>query len=152
MEMVQNRIPAHDRFRVSSQSEARGKSYLALLGLSSGSKPSRVGFVLWDSSEPNRLVSCGTETGTDGEPELGERFRELAEEWKRDCVFSSSVQEIAMHPAYQKIVGMGPSAVGMILRDLQDQPDHWFWALHAITGQNPVPEESQGKIDEMAKA
>lgn len=154
MEMVQNRILALDRFRMSSQSEAHGKCYLAFLSLSSGSKLSQVGFALWDwdSSEPNRLVSRGTETGTDGEPELDVRFRELADAWKRDSVFSSSVQQIAMHPAYQKIVGMGPCAVGMILRDLQDQPDHWFWALHAITGENPVPEESQGKIDEMAKA
>ncbi len=154
MEMVQNSISALDRFRTSSHSEARGKSYLAFLGMSSGSKPSRAGCALWDwdSSQPNRLVSGGTETGTDGEPELDVRFQELADEWKQDCVFSSSVQEIAMHPAYQKIVGMGPSAVRMILRDLQREPHHWFWALHAITGENPVPEESQGNLDEMATA
>jgi hypothetical protein len=24
------------------------------------------------------------------------------------------------------------------LRDLEQKPDHWFWALRAITGDNPV--------------
>jgi hypothetical protein len=42
--------------------------------------------------------------------------------------------------AYYKIIGMGMAAVPFILKDLeQNEPNHWLWALHAITEENPVP-------------
>jgi len=41
---------------------------------------------------------------------------------------------------------MGPAVVPLILRDLEQKPDHWFWALRAITGDNPVKLE---KCDRM---
>jgi len=37
---------------------------------------------------------------------------------------------------------MGTPVVPLILLELKRQPDHWFWALVAITGQNPVSPES----------
>ena len=60
--------------------------------------------------------------------------------------------QIAMHPAYQRIIGMGSEVLPLILRRLSRKPDHWFWALEAITGENPVPESSQGRLGEMAEA
>ncbi len=39
-----------------------------------------------------------------------------------------------MHPSYQQIIGMGPDALPLILTELERQPDHWFWALNAIVG------------------
>ncbi|MEG3863286.1 hypothetical protein [Microcoleus sp. herbarium12] len=50
----------------------------------------------------------------------------------------SLVAQKSMHAAYQRIIGMGPAVVPLILRDLEQKPDHWFWALRAITGDNPV--------------
>lgn len=48
-----------------------------------------------------------------------------------------------MHPAYQQIIGMGEKALPLILRDLRDRPTgHWFWALNAITGEEPTLGES----------
>jgi hypothetical protein len=52
---------------------------------------------------------------------------------------------------------MGPTVVPFILHELQrelreGEPDDWFVALWAITGANPVPLESRGKMKEMAKA
>ena len=55
------------------------------------------------------------------------------------------------HPAYQQIVGMGDKAIPLILRELEQAPDHWFWALKAITGVNPVPREERADIKAMAK-
>jgi hypothetical protein len=40
----------------------------------------------------------------------------------------------------------------MILEELRREPDHWFWALEAITLANPVPPEAGGKVEEMARA
>jgi hypothetical protein len=48
---------------------------------------------------------------------------------------------------------MGPAAIPFILKDLQDNgPNHWFWALHAITEENPVPKDHPGDIVAMTEA
>ncbi len=57
-----------------------------------------------------------------------------------------------MHTAYQQIIGMGPIAIPFILIEMQKRSGHWFWALKSITGEDPVPPESRGIINEMAKA
>ena len=80
------------------------------------------------------------------------RFRTLASAWERDVVNCSSASQMAMHPAYQQIIGMGREALPLILRELQRENNHWFWALRAITGENPVPAGSQGCVPEMASA
>ena len=85
-------------------------------------------------------------------PDLVTEFSELAATWQKEMTFSSSITEIAMHPAYQRIVGMGPAALPLILRELEHQPHHWFWALKAITGADPVKPEDRGRIQRMAEA
>lgn len=57
-----------------------------------------------------------------------------------------------MHPAYQRIIGMGPDAIALILQELQRKPDDWFWALNAITEADPVPEGAQGNLPQMTDA
>ena len=83
------------------------------------------------------------------------KFKRLAKEWKRDIVVHSSMTKIATHPAYQKIIGMGSEVLPFLFEQLKsegDEPDNWFWDLAAITDKNPVPKESRGRINEMAKA
>jgi hypothetical protein len=81
-----------------------------------------------------------------------QRFRQLAEIWKKDTLYLSSVAKKAMHPAYQGIIGLGETAVPWILEELKKEAGDWFWALTAITGENPVPEASAGKVPEMVAA
>ena len=83
---------------------------------------------------------------------LRDEFRSLAERWRQETGMHSSVPKIAMHPAYQRIIGMGEKAVPLILQELQNQPDHWFWALNTITGQNPIPPDAAGNIRLMTEA
>jgi len=80
------------------------------------------------------------------------RFDTLKKAWENDTAFLSSITEIAMHPAYQQIIGMGPIAIPFVLLELQTRPGHWFWALKSITGEDPVPSESRGKVNEMTEA
>ena len=87
-----------------------------------------------------------------GAVNLQTEFDRLREEWANGRPWGSDVAEMIMHPAYQRIIGMGPSAVPLILRELERKPGHWFWALHAITGANPVPKDSEGNIEKMALA
>lgn len=79
------------------------------------------------------------------------RFSKLKEEWENATAALSSISDISMHPSYQQIIGMGPIAILMILGELQEKPQHWFWALKCITGEDPVPPELRGRTKEMAK-
>ncbi|MBE9096320.1 hypothetical protein [Tychonema sp. LEGE 07203] len=84
--------------------------------------------------------------------EIEETFLELAEQWRRETGMMSLVTKMSMHPAYQRIIGMGQAVVPLILRELEQEPDHWFWALQAITGANPVESEQRGRLKQMAEA
>jgi hypothetical protein len=79
-------------------------------------------------------------------------FERFAEQWRNETAHLSSPSAIAMNHAYQRIIGMGERAIPYILQELARQPDHWFWALNAITGAEPVPEQSRGRMSEMAAA
>jgi hypothetical protein len=81
-----------------------------------------------------------------------ERFRRLAAEWKEKSRYLSNTAQMAMLKPYQRIIGMGMPVVPLILEELRREPDQWFWALEAITGENPVPSEAAGKVSLMARA
>ena len=83
---------------------------------------------------------------------LDQRFAELASQWKRERGPHSSSARLADHPAYQAIIALGPEAVPLLLRELEREPDHWFRALSALTGADPVPPQSRGKLREMVEA
>jgi hypothetical protein len=85
------------------------------------------------------------------EEELAQ-FDALAERWRKETAHDSNMAKRALHPAYQEIIGMGECAVPLLLAELQREPDDWFWALHAITGANPVPQASRGNLQAMADA
>lgn len=80
------------------------------------------------------------------------KFTTIADRWSEETEHLSAMSRMAMHPDYQQIIGMGVDAVPLLLDRLQKKPDRWFWALRAITGENPVSNESQGKMDEMIDA
>jgi len=77
-------------------------------------------------------------------------FENLADKWTAATAFESVVTRMAIHPAYQRIIGLGPTAVPLILRRLQREPLQWFWALTAITGEDPA--EGQTTADGAAAA
>ena len=76
------------------------------------------------------------------------RFESLREAWKAETAYSSSMSEILLSLPYQSIIGMGPAVVPLIIEDFEREADHWDWALRAITGECPVPEEREGDIDD----
>ena len=85
-------------------------------------------------------------------PDRVNRFQRLAAEWKRKSHYMSNTAQMAILPPYQRIIGMGLDAVPLILQELQREPDQWFWALEAITEEDPVPDEAKGKVAQMALA
>src|SRR2546425_10009948 len=81
-----------------------------------------------------------------------ERFRRLAAAWHRDTDYLSSMEDAESHPAYQEIIGLGAEVIPLLLRDLSQNHTHWFAALEAITGAQPVRPSVAGNIPRMAEA
>ncbi len=79
------------------------------------------------------------------------RFYELLWTWSQEVKTLSDIDAICTHPAYQQIIGMGETALPLIFREVQRGEDYWFWALKAITGDDPVPEEDRGRITVMKR-
>lgn len=76
------------------------------------------------------------------DPPERQRFEALASQWEAETEFMSRQSQTVMHPAYQQVIGMGPDAVPLLLERLRDNPDNWFWALTAITGEDPGKDSS----------
>jgi len=81
-----------------------------------------------------------------------EKFNRLLNQWQEESIVMSSITEMVMLPSYQAIIGMGPAVVRLILNELKHDPDYFFWALEAITGDNPVMPEDEGNLDRMTNA
>lgn len=94
-----------------------------------------------------RTNSCRVEAA-----QIEKTFFELANQWRRETNHMSIMSDIILHPAYQRIIGMGLDVVPLILRELSKEPDHWFWALRSITGANPIKPEDKGRLKKMAEA
>lgn len=84
--------------------------------------------------------------------DLFEEFVRLAAQWQAETAGASVTRRIVSHPAYLRIIGMGERAVPWILDQLESEEAHWFEALHAITGANPVPDEDRGVYAKMTQA
>lgn len=69
---------------------------------------------------------------------LEKEFNALVEKWRKDTRRSSVVASRYIHPAYQRILAMGKSAIPLILQELKARPDRWFAALHALTKAEPA--------------
>jgi hypothetical protein len=81
-------------------------------------------------------------------------FQSYVTLWRDERGYSSSSTQIAACPSYQRIIGMGRRALPLIFRQLKsegDKPENWFWALRAITGKDPVPNDLRGNRREIAK-
>jgi hypothetical protein len=81
-----------------------------------------------------------------------ERFRRLEATWTAETGYLSSYPDIVAHPAFQEIIRMGEPVVPLMLRDLEERPRLWVWALPEITGTGPVPPAEGGNIAKMSEA
>ena len=97
-------------------------------------------------------LSGGLAQNGDAGDNVADRFRDLARQWKGDTLLLSSSSAIRSHPAYGAIIALGPPALPFILRDLQTESAHWFEALQAISGEDPVPPSDWGNIPAMRAA
>jgi hypothetical protein len=81
-------------------------------------------------------------------------FRKLRENWHEERGATSSITEMAMCRAHLQIIGLGPAAIPLILRQLEregDEPDMWFVALQMLTRADPVTDEIRGDFVAMGR-
>ena len=90
--------------------------------------------------------------GSGHQTELRRRFEEYADEWRAQTAHLSVLSQRIMHPSYQSIIGLGRDALPLLLERLSTHPDHWFWALRYIAGEDPVSQEDVGKFAAMRDA
>ena len=90
--------------------------------------------------------------GDFGASSLSQQFEQLAAQWRQETGHLSLMNDIVLNRAYQQIIGMGKPAIVLILQDLKKQPDHWFWALRSITGENPIQPDDRGRLSQMTEA
>jgi hypothetical protein len=82
---------------------------------------------------------------------IGERFRRLEAIWAAEIGYLSSYTDIVNHPAFREIISLGEAVVPLMLRDLEERPRIWVWALPEITGADPVPPGEAGNISKMSE-
>jgi len=99
-----------------------------------------------------RLADMQTSGSAPYNEEVHRKFLTLAVLWKYDQGPSSSVMDMVIHPAYLQIIGLGRAVLPFLFGQLEREPDHWFFALAAITGEDPVPPESSGNLKAMTNA
>ena len=104
-------------------------------------KRSREWFVRRHAKKEPKCVSEYVET----------EFRALVDQWNAEAPPSSRIEDLILHPDYQRIIGMGPAVVPLLLREMVRKPDHWSWALRAITGANPIKPEHRGDLELIAQ-
>lgn len=138
---TQRRVPMRSNWPV-----VVGSFLLAVSALGASSQSIQL------QQELEKLRTCCEFPASSSHDRRRERFRRLARQWREDTQWLSSTTEIAMHPAYQAIIGMGPEALPMILEDLRINSGHWFWALKAISNEDPVPPGDRGVMKKMKAA
>lgn len=123
------------------------------LGLDSDGNPVASGEDLLDVLRAERRVLMGLSRAASWQPEtLEDSFFRHAAKWRAETGFMSSIRDMATHQSYQHIIGMGRDVVPLIIRELRERPDHWFWALKAITQVDPVSPCDRGKVERMREA
>jgi hypothetical protein len=73
-------------------------------------------------------------------------LHEHIERWKSNTLHWSSITRMLAHPSYLRIIGLSRNFTDYeveraLLQELETEPDYWFAALTAITGEDPVRPE-----------
>jgi hypothetical protein len=121
--------------------------------------------VLFSDELTESISVYGASAGTTIEISLPEwmedyiEFRNLMDEWQKNrASWRSFSGDLMRDPSYARIIGHGQAFLKFILWELYMEVNtgspilDWFYALWAITGQNPVPATAQGNVRKAAEA
>lgn len=79
------------------------------------------------------------------------QFRRLEAIWLAESGHHSSTKKLIQHEAFQEILQLGKDVIPFMLRDLQEKPRLWVWALPHIAEVNPVSTADGADIAKMSE-
>lgn len=81
-------------------------------------------------------------------------FQTYSSAWRAETAGFSSIKRKKQHPAYGRIIDLGPVAIKFMLEDMvsDENAPHWFTALKELSGTDPVPDDKRGLVAEMKKS
>jgi hypothetical protein len=85
-----------------------------------------------------------------GTDRVSSEFKKHERRWLAQTRHLSSPIDKYLHPSYARIIGLGWAVVPYVLNSLKRRPNDWFYALRAVTGENPVSASAAGDIRRMA--
>lgn len=80
---------------------------------------------------------------------IEEKFNFLKNKWEKETAPISSVSEIINNKNYLEILKMGEIIIPLVIKDLEETNNHWFYLLFSLTGENPVPKKNAGDMVKM---
>lgn len=93
---------------------------------------------LADSAAVPMVLRTGTTSSANTPISLSQQFEVLVEIWRNETGMYSMDTRKVSHPAYLRIISMSHQAIPLILNELRERGGHWYQALEAILGYNPI--------------
>jgi hypothetical protein len=94
----------------------------------------------------NKLKECALSSpvaeNVRAHADLEQIFVGFVKQWQHETGGLSSTTRRYIHPSYQAILRLGPDAIPLILKELNERPDWWFEALTTLAKVNPVKPKS----------
>lgn len=97
------------------------------------------------------LLSAATTSIDPDVASIEEKFAVLANRWHDETDFLSSPSRITGNDTYLQIISMGKRVIPLILEDLKERGGHWYRALRILSGEDPVPIEARGDVEQMKR-
>ncbi len=80
------------------------------------------------------------------------RFRLLADDWRSDTLYESSISRAILHRSHMLIVNMDKEVVlPFIFAELRDRGGHWYWALSFLTNETTIGDRGDSLATVKAK-
>lgn len=107
------------------------------------------GWRLADSAAVAMALHTQTTSSSDISVWTQQQFEMLAERWRNETGMYSVDTRKVSHPAYLNIISMSHQAIPLILNELRERGGHWYQALEAILGYNPIQTDAPLSIREL---
>ncbi len=92
----------------------------------------------WTDDAREYVTRRSREGADENHAVVRQEFEKYADIWRRETRGMPFLITRVTHWAYQRIIGLGPKVLPLILRELERETDHWYWALNAISGEDPA--------------
>ncbi len=77
---------------------------------------------------------------------LKSSFEKYRNQWVSETIFLSDPSRMFRNDAYRSVIYLGADVMPILISDMQETGNHWFYALEEISGENPIAEANRGNV------